>query len=464
MRKIQAFEAHIKRHTLLYKLAQIRQNLYFSLSIERVRNDTEFLQRWPNFVNDLNESTEETLLCIGLAMHQRIVTDLPPLTSSQLTGIQSSSRFSLLTIRPRLVGHSPVVDLQSLKQYNYGRLISVRGTVIRVNAPELVLSWMAFRCSQCNCEQAVRQTDRNNVQAPTSCKTNGCRARSNFRPLIDSPFSRTETFQMIRLQESMQSAQSEATGRIPKSIDVELAFDLVDTVSPGDDITLTGIIKVRAQQNESTSYNRSRKEQASLHQFYIHGVSTVSNKNVLSTRNSEFTERDMQLFQELKNDNDPFYLFVHSLCSRVFGHEMVKAGLLLALFGGSGNGEKGDRTPGVGRRVESHVLIVGDPGIGKSLLLQACANVSPRGIIVCGKSASNAGLTVSVRHEKGSGNAMEAGALVLTDQGVCCIDEFDKMKSNYQVCLTLVDDIIFTVIFHLVFFLVIASSDGTAIG
>lgn len=428
VRRVQAFEAHMKRSPLCYKLSQIQQNLWFPVRMDRVASDAEFSAAWPSYMADLTEATEETLLVMGLAAHQRITHDLPALSSSQLTGIESASKFSLLTIRPRIVGHSPVVSLDKLRQWNYGRLIAVRGTVIRVGEAELVTSWMAFRCPQCRCEQAIRQMDLRKLMSPTSCKGAGCRVRSNFSQLLSSPFTRTDPYQTIRLQESMQSSQFNGNGRSPKSVDVELAFDLVNSVCPGDDVTLTGIIKARAQQT-----NNREKQGASLHQFFIHGVSIVSNKNTMHNRKSEYTESDMNLIQQIKNESNPFYLLVHSLCPSVFAHEMVKAGLILALFGGSGNGESGDRTPGVGRRSETHVLVVGDPGLGKSLLLQACASVSPRGILVCGNSTSNAGLTVSVRHEKGSGNTMEAGALVLADQGVCCIDEFDKMSGKYQV-------------------------------
>lgn len=177
----------------------------------------------------------------------------------------------------------------------------------------------------------------------------------------------------------MQDAQYDAVGQIPKSIEVELAYDLVDCVSPGDDVTLTGIIKVRTQEDGQRGGGSYGGAQASLHKFYIHGVNVVSNKNSMSTKNSDFTEHEMELFQQIKNHSNAFNLLVHSLCPTIFGHEMVKAGLILALLGGSGNGAGDDSSPGVGRRSEIHVLVVGDPGIGKSHLLQACANVSPRG-------------------------------------------------------------------------------------
>lgn len=346
--------------------------------MNRVLADREFLERWPNFHLELVESTEQTLLCAGLAAHQRILQDIEPLfTQTQQPAAVGSSKFSLMTIRPRIYGHTPIANLRALKQDTYNRLISVRGTVIRVNAPKIVWSWMAYRCPQCHCEQAIRQMDQFNATTPSSCKATGCRVRSNFQMLLSSPYTRTEPLQMIRLQESMQSAQY-GSGQVPKSIEVELAYDLVDSVSPGDDVTVTGIIQVRLQEQ---SRNQRGAAQVSMHKFYIQGLSIVSNKNTLTMQNSDLTDGDLETINRIRNETNPLYLFVHSLCPTIFGHEMVKAGLILALFGGSGNGQNGNKKPGCGRRVETHVLVVGDPGIGKSHMLQACANVSPRGLL-----------------------------------------------------------------------------------
>lgn len=121
----------------------------------------------------------------------------------------------------------------------------------------------------------------------------------------------------------------------------------------------------------------------------------------------------------------------------MFNLEIFALGLILGLLGGSGGSGSPDTANE--RRSESHVLVVGDPGVGKSQMLQACAKVSPRGIFVCGNSSSNAGLTVSLRHEKGTGGSLEAGALVLADQGACCIDEFDKMSANHQALLEVME-------------------------
>ena len=123
-------------------------------------------------------------------------------------------------------------------------------------------------------------------------------------------------------------------------------------------------------------------------------------------------------------------LLSHSLCPPIFGHEVVKAGLILGRFGGTHRGVT-DPQQAVGSRADVHVLVVGDPGMGKSQMLTATAALAPRGVYVCGNTTSSSGLTVTVVKDQLTGDfVLEAGALVMGDQGCCCIDEFDKISPD----------------------------------
>ena len=147
-----------------------------------------------------------------------------------------------------------------------------------------------------------------------------------------------------------------------------------------------------------------------------------------------FTSKDLKAVKEIANDSDTFKLIVNSICPSIYGHEVVKMALALALFGGcQKNGEEKNK---LAVRGDPHILIVGEPGLGKSQMLQAVSVLAPRGVYVCGNTTSTAGLTVTVGKDSGSGDfSLEAGALVLGDQGVCCIDEFDKMGGEQQALL-----------------------------
>ena len=130
---------------------------------------------------------------------------------------------------------------------------------------------------------------------------------------------------------------------------------------------------------------------------------------------------------------DVFKLLVHSLCPPIFGHEMVKAGLVLTLFGGTS--KYANDKENVSVRGDPHLLMVGDPGLGKSQMLQSCHHVAPRSVFVTATGSSSTGLTVTLVRGQGNEFFLEAGALVLADHGCCCIDEFDKMTNQHSALL-----------------------------
>ncbi|KAG0254348.1 DNA replication licensing factor mcm8 [Mortierella polycephala] len=304
---------------------------------------------------------------------------------------------------------------------------------------------MSFTCNTCQGVQTLDLPDARFIQ-PTKCMEVGCRGRQ-FTPQRGVGFD-TETvdWQTIRLQEKLPDDRLDS-GRVPRTIECEVTSDLVDRVIPGDVVEITGIVKVTQSEK---SYGRP-KTGNTMYLLYLDvnyltkSTMTVedddmyhdyeSKDNVKDSKDSiQITTKDLYAIEEVHMEPQLFKLIVNSFSPAIFGHEMVKAGILFALFGGRRKSANTvDRTA---IRADPHVLVVGDPGLGKSQMLTAAVKVAPRGVYVCGSSGiSTSGLTVTLVRGSGSDFALEAGALVLGDQGCCCIDEFDKMTKDHNALL-----------------------------
>ncbi|KAJ9579973.1 hypothetical protein L9F63_004356 [Diploptera punctata] len=421
--KVKIMENFILQNSILYSHTTIEERRAFSVDLKLIKSDAEFMKEWPTFEEDLSENPEHTINCLGLAMHQIVFTALQNEVREQLQEEAEMPPLVLPIIRARIANFEPVIQLKNLKAMFYGKLVAVRGTIIRVGNIKLLCIWMAFECNTCHAMQCVKQPEGYFTQ-PTKCITDSCRSKC-FTQLHSSPFTQTINWQSVRLQEIVADDQREG-GRVPRTVECELTEDLLDSCVPGDVVTITGIVKVR------NSEEYTKKKTASMFLMYLDAVSVVNNKNqslagCTKSMGVEFNMKDYYAIQEIHSQPDLFRFLVNSVCPTIYGHEMVKAGLLLALFGGTLNHVDG--------RSDPHVLVVGDPGLGKSQMLQACASIAPRGVYVCGNTSTATGLTVTLTREAGGNYALEAGALVLADQGCCCIDEFDKMSNQHQALL-----------------------------
>ncbi len=236
---------------------------------------------------------------------------------------------------------------------------------------------------------------------------------------------------------------------MPRTQDVEVrGWESINRCVAGDLVVVVGQVHT-AQKESRRGYGKQQKE-SGIHTLYVLASSITclrgtgrlvagAEKTTANTAASDptsgsintFSESEIASFKQIASCG--ISLLVASLCPPIFGHDIVKLGLLLGLFGGTRHGGGDGRS--VSTRPDIHVLVVGDPGLGKSQLLRAAANCAPRAVSISGNAATTAGLTVAVTREGKNDMVLEAGALVLADRGVCCIDELDKISADTHALL-----------------------------
>eukprot|EP00064_Thunnus_orientalis_P007918 superscaffoldBa00000910_g7940 len=418
VKKIKVFEKYFTSKIHLYDKDEIERQGSVLVDYADLIGDKRVREALPELTTELKEQPEIILSCLGVAIHQVLTVDLEK-QAAELQGEElpvATPIINIPHISARLYNYEPLTPLRMLRASVYGLLVCVRGTVVRVSNIRPQCTRLAFRCMTCSNTLSLA-LQHGKYAAPTKCGQPDCRGRS-FVPCRSSPLTQTVDWQIIKVQELMGGEQREA-GRIPRTVECHLTSDLCDSCVPGDTVTVTGIVRVTNDSNQGQqSKSRGPGSRGSLED---------------RSGGEEFSLKELYAIQEIQSQPYLLRLIVHSLCPVIYGHLVVKAALALILFGGR---QKHVDKNSVPVRGDPHILMVGDPGMGKSQMLQAVCNVAPRGIYVCGNSTSTAGLTVSLSRDSGTGDyALEAGALVLADQGLCCIDEFDKLGNQQQALL-----------------------------
>jgi replicative DNA helicase Mcm len=373
---------------------------YYPSIVDNLRKDRRFVvvdfaelsKSELDLANELLENPEDTIKAAELAVEQ--------------FDLEMISGFK---VRFKNVPESQKIMIRNIRSNHINKLISVEGIVRQKSDVRPQVTSAKFECPVCGNIINVLQLN-GSFKEPSKC---GCGRKGKFillsKELVDA--------QGIVLEEVPESLEG---GEQPKRINIFLKSDLVSPLSerktnPGSKISITGITKevpiILKTGSKSTRFDLM------IEANHIEAVEeTFYEVNI--------TEEEEEKIIEMSQDPELFSKLINSIAPSIYGYEKVKEALLLQLVGGV----RKVRLDKAVSRGDMHILLVGDPGSGKSAMLKRISIIAPKGRYVSGRGVSGAGITAAVvRDEFLKGWSLEAGALVLASNGICCIDEMDKM-------------------------------------
>jgi replicative DNA helicase Mcm len=321
-------------------------------------------------------------------------------------GKRMTARFQNLPLTER-------IDVKDIRAAHINKLIQVEGVVRRTSEVKPEIIEAVFECERCG-EFITIYQDSIFFKSPVTCSSPACGRNGPFK--LMKIYSKFVDWQSIKIQEKPEKLRG---GQLPRSIDCIIKEDIVDTAQAGNVVNIVGILKTV----QETSGKGGGKKTTFSKSLEVNSIE-IKEKDI---QDLELSEEDEEKIIELSSDPKICENITNSIAPSIYGNKPVKYAVALQLF----SSEARVLQDGTRIRGDSHILLVGDPGVAKSQILKYMNMVAPRSIYTSGKGTSAAGLTAAVIRDENSGTfALEAGALVIADNGIACIDEIDKMSNE----------------------------------
>ena len=334
-----------------------------------------------------------------------------------IEGEYNANPFSKEYVSLKYVNVPETVELHNLDATNNREWISCKAMVKNITDIRVDLKLAVFECMKCMTQTVVEVSHNKNIAVPSECKN--CNEKTMK---ISKEMSEFRNFRIAKLEEPLEMRKGGVTREFKGYMQDYLA-------SPYHNIKAGAVVDVCGE----FCVEPYTKDELESYEFLIdiHNITPIDD----AFEDYLLTPTDKEMIIELSKRPDIYEILVNTLAPEVYGYETVKEGLLLQLFEGARPKDDVFKTDIIDRWT-SHILLIGDPGIGKSQLITAVNRRAPKVINISGTNTSQVGLTTSaVKDELTGGWTMEAGGVILADSGLLIIDEFDKLSPSAQKSL-----------------------------